>query len=162
MQFNIRSQIKKLSTRINLLSVIKEAVVNSFQSGSKEIKLIFYREDKQKDLLDGRPKIVGLDIIDDGSGFIQDNINSFSTYGSEWKAEEGCKGIGRLCFLKVFDSVSISSSLADSKQQVSVNFTDNFEKKDFIITQTNNISKNQTTISFRNIKNSHEKNWEID
>lgn len=162
MQLNIRSQIKKLSTRINLLSVIKEAVVNSFQSGSKEIKLTFYRDGKQKDLLNGKPKIVGLDITDDGAGFNQDNINSFSTYGSEWKAKEGCKGIGRLCFLKIFDSVSINSSLLALNQKVSVDFTDEFQKTDFRITENVVIPKNQTTISFRKIKSSHEKIWEID
>lgn len=64
--------------------------------------------------------------------------------------------------MKIFDSVSINSSLLALNQKVSVDFTDEFQKTDFRITENVVIPKNQTTISFRKIKSSHEKIWEID
>lgn len=89
MQINLKSQIKKPSSRINLFSVINEAVVNSIQAGATEITLLFYRDDKQGKLLEAEPVITGFDVIDNGEGFIRKNRESFSEYGSELKLKEG-------------------------------------------------------------------------
>lgn len=54
--------------------------------------------------------IVGFKISDNGIGFNDVNMESFMTLDSEHKAEIGCRGVGRLLWLKAFDKVTISSN----------------------------------------------------
>ncbi|MDQ1295399.1 MAG: hypothetical protein QG608_3284 [Actinomycetota bacterium] len=54
--------------------------------------------------------VTGFMIEDNGVGFTPDNMNSFETLDSDYKAEMGCRGIGRLLWLKAFDRVSIHSA----------------------------------------------------
>ena len=64
----------------------------------------------------GAPKqedIVGFDITDNGIGFNDANLESFTTLDSMYKASEGGKGIGRLTWLKAFDTVSVDSTFVD-------------------------------------------------
>lgn len=56
-----------------------------------------------------KPEIIGFKIIDNGIGFNEKNYISFLTLDSEYKASKGCKGIGRLLWLKAFSSVAINS-----------------------------------------------------
>lgn len=56
-----------------------------------------------------KPEITGFKIIDNGIGFNQKNFTSFLTLDSEYKAAKGCKGIGRLLWLKAFSSVRVES-----------------------------------------------------
>lgn len=53
--------------------------------------------------------IVGFTIEDNGTGFTTDNMSSFETLDSEFKAGIGGRGVGRLLWLKAFDRVSIRS-----------------------------------------------------
>lgn len=55
-------------------------------------------------------EIEGFRIIDNGIGFNIDNMQSFETLDSEHKIEQGCRGVGRLLWLKAFDRVSILST----------------------------------------------------
>ncbi|WP_306203805.1 hypothetical protein [Actinoplanes sp. RD1] len=48
-------------------------------------------------------------IEDNGIGFDRDNMASFETLDSEYKADQGCRGVGRLLWLKAFDTVEITS-----------------------------------------------------
>lgn len=98
-----------------------EAVVNSIQSifqskinnGIVKIKII---RDQQlnlkfeKDNPEYKAPIVGFDIIDNGIGFTEKNIESFKTSYSTHKIEFGCKGIGRFVWLKAFENVEIYST----------------------------------------------------
>ena len=56
-----------------------------------------------------KPEITGFQIIDNGVGFNEKNFTSFLTLDSEYKAAKGCKGIGRLLWLKAFSSVRVES-----------------------------------------------------
>lgn len=102
------------------LAPLFEAVVNSIHS-------IDERKRKQKTFSDGkvtikilrgpqlsidettRPEIKGFDIIDNGLGFNFENYKSFQTLDSEYKIELGCRGVGRLLWLKAFSKVSVTS-----------------------------------------------------
>ncbi|MFL6127116.1 ATP-binding protein [Actinophytocola sp.] len=61
--------------------------------------------------------IVGFVVEDNGVGFTPDNMSSFETLDSDYKAAMGCRGVGRLLWLKAFDRVSVRSAYkgADGK-----------------------------------------------
>ena len=103
-----------------------EAVVNSIQSIEEanegldkaldtytvEIEVV---RSSQKELsldkdTEKSPPITGFRIIDDGIGFTDDNWKSFKTLDSLKKVEKGCRGIGRLLWLKAFDQVLVNST----------------------------------------------------
>lgn len=57
--------------------------------------------------------IVGFSVEDNGVGFTSSNMNSFETLDSDYKASMGCRGVGRLLWLKAFDKISICSAYKD-------------------------------------------------
>ena len=67
-------------------------------------------------------EITGFRIIDNGVGFTDENWESFRTLDSSHKLEKGCKGIGRLMWLKAFNNVTVYST-----------YQENGEKKDVVL-----------------------------
>lgn len=57
--------------------------------------------------------IVGFTIEDNGVGFTPENMASFETLDSDYKAGIGCRGVGRLVWLKAFDRVEVRSAYVD-------------------------------------------------
>ena len=57
--------------------------------------------------------IVGFTIQDNGVGFTPDNMSSFETLDSNFKAGFGCRGVGRLLWLKAFEHVEVASAYRD-------------------------------------------------
>jgi hypothetical protein len=53
--------------------------------------------------------ILGFRITDNGAGFHEQNMDSFETLDSVYKAELGCRGVGRLLWLKAFEGVYVKS-----------------------------------------------------
>jgi len=103
-----------------------EAVVNSIQSieeagieASKGEIVVEVQRDIQAALSfegktgkrgpDPTAKIHGFKVIDNGSGFNEANYKSFETLDSEHKAAKGCRGVGRLLWLKAFQKVYVDS-----------------------------------------------------
>ncbi|MUG68892.1 hypothetical protein GNP94_23275 [Paenibacillus campinasensis] len=103
-----------------------EAIVNSIQAveatGEKldenYIRIQVLRDTSQMimDIPDSpyNYPITGFIISDTGVGFNDENFNSFKTSDSTYKSSIGGKGVGRLTWLKAFDSVKIESSYFDS------------------------------------------------
>lgn len=60
------------------------------------------------------PPIIGFSIIDNGCGFDEANFKSFETLDSDHKIDKGCRGVGRLMWLKVFDLVTVESHFIDT------------------------------------------------
>lgn len=58
-------------------------------------------------------EIQGFMITDNGVGFDDDNMISFLTLDSEYKAKRGGRGVGRLLWLKAFRQAKISSTFTD-------------------------------------------------
>jgi hypothetical protein len=54
--------------------------------------------------------IIGFIVEDNGVGFTPDHMSSFETLDTDFKASLGCRGIGRLLWLKAFDRVSVRSA----------------------------------------------------
>ncbi len=62
--------------------------------------------------------IVGFTIADDGVGFTPQNMCSFETLDSDYKSDLGCRGVGRLLWLKAFDRVSVRSAYTDEQGEL--------------------------------------------
>lgn len=54
--------------------------------------------------------ILGFDIVDNGVGFTDENMDSFRTLDSDYKIDKGGRGVGRLLWLKAFENVRIHSN----------------------------------------------------
>lgn len=96
-----------------------EAVVNSiyaiderikqdseFTNADGRIRVILKRGGN---LFGGKAEILSITVEDNGIGFTDDNYNSFHELDSMYRVSLGCKGIGRLLWLKAFDSAEIES-----------------------------------------------------
>ncbi|WP_461171285.1 hypothetical protein [Trueperella pyogenes] len=57
--------------------------------------------------------IVGFSVEDNGVGFTPENMASFETLDSDFKSGLGCRGVGRLLWLKAFDRVEVRSAYRD-------------------------------------------------
>lgn len=95
-----------------------EAVVNSIQSiaeaenrGEGQIDIFIERVQQQTTdgKFDSNAPIVNFSITDNGVGFTEENLESFNTLDTTKKKSFGCKGMGRILWLKAFDKVEISS-----------------------------------------------------
>lgn len=62
--------------------------------------------------------IVGFKIVDNGIGFTDDNMKSFLTLDSDYKADRGGRGVGRLLWLKAFRDVQVDSVFLDINQKL--------------------------------------------
>lgn len=118
MNFNAVVDLQKLSTSMPLLPLF-EAIVNSIQSieeleisdGKIDIKVI-----RENTLLNTgmdeqwKTDIEAFEITDNGVGFNDKNYESFDIYGSTHKSQKGCKGVGRITWLKAFSKVEVEST----------------------------------------------------
>ncbi|MEO8053013.1 MAG: ATP-binding protein [Acidobacteriota bacterium] len=115
---------------IHGLLCLFEAVVNSIQATDErspgstfgKITIEILRVPQMAlQLDDGKAKrgspplesITGFKVTDNGMGFTDDNMASFETLDGDYKAHLGCRGVGRLLWLKAFESVAIDSIFVD-------------------------------------------------
>lgn len=109
----------------NALVPLFEAVVNSLQAiedkGTGEepgkITISINRLDVLDDSSGVLPKgeINGFTIEDNGIGFNATNFESFLQSDSQLKEARGGKGVGRFCWLKAFDDVTVDSVFKDEE-----------------------------------------------
>jgi hypothetical protein len=90
---------------------------------------------------DANGDINGFTIIDNGIGFNDDNMKSFLTLDSEYKAERGGRGVGRLLWLKAFDRATVESVYEDKES--------GRKKRTFTFNVKNGVSK-QTSVDAKN------------
>jgi hypothetical protein len=106
----------------NALYPLFEAVVNSIHSIDSalscgditsmlegKITINIIRTSQVTTSPDVKPDIIGFEITDNGVGFNTDNFTSFQTLDSEYKIDLGCRGVGRLLWLKAFSKVKVNS-----------------------------------------------------
>lgn len=107
-----------LEAVVNGIQAVDSQVVGSSDSGRVSVRV---HRDSQGEFDFGSTgpgrvalkPIVGFSIEDNGVGFTPENMASFETLDSDFKADIGCRGVGRLLWLKAFDRVSIESSYRD-------------------------------------------------
>jgi len=94
-----------------------EAIVNSIQSiedanmldGEGFIDVSIERVSQMTFVEGWETDIENIIIKDNGIGFNDENYTSFDTYASDFKLKKGCKGVGRIMWLKAFDNVEVNS-----------------------------------------------------
>lgn len=156
----------------DVLLPLFEAVVNSIHSIDERIE-------KQKDInlentyikirvirssqltIDGsKSEICGFSITDNGIGFNNDNYNSFQTLDSDYKISKGCKGVGRLLWLKAFNSVSVESVFLENEGIIRRKVF-NFNSEKGLYNENNSTSKNadiETTIILNDVFEDYKSN----
>lgn len=120
---NIVRAIEASRTKSTVYTPLFEAIVNALdaikESGRTdgEVELVFYREQTELALLDQgsgpTARITGIDIIDNGVGFTDDNVESFDELHSAMKAKKGGKGYGRVFYKQYFRDVDVESLYRD-------------------------------------------------
>jgi len=129
--------------KTNVLFPLFEAVVNSIHSidsllkinplleGAITIKVI--RSKQTSTSSETKSDIIGFEVIDNGIGFNSENFNSFQTLDSEYKIALGCRGVGRLLWLKAFDKVIIKSVYNENEKvftrEFNLNIANNIHKE---------------------------------
>lgn len=125
MQIDIAGKVreKKLASNKALLPLF-EAIVNSIHAieeldsltpGFIEIEAERLPQTKLSDengdkLSERKNPIVSFKVVDNGIGFTTENWESFNLAHSSYKYTKGGKGIGRITWLRAFNSVHISST----------------------------------------------------
>jgi hypothetical protein len=122
MKFSLKGRVRNLplSPYRKQLQPLFKAVINSIQAIQEAktkngyIDILVEREDRaQRSLM---PDLAELGAIrnfivkDNGIGFDDNNFASFETSDTTYKENQGAKGVGRLFWLKAFDSVSVRST----------------------------------------------------
>lgn len=135
-KINIEAIVNDIKTRTTYLTPLVEAVCNSIDAiGDKKdgkIEIIVKREVVLPELENNAlGDIIAIDIKDNGIGFNKENRESFDTFRSDLKYEQGGKGFGRFMYLKHFKDVSIESRYWEGKVLKYRNFI--FGKKNDII-----------------------------
>jgi hypothetical protein len=129
MQTNLVGRLRNTSLPITSgLLPLFEAVVNSIHgieesgiaAGDGKITIELIRKQKQSLLNFDESKkkfgpvahedLIGFKISDNGVGFTDENMASFQTLDSEHKVTKGCRGVGRLLWLKAFTKVHVEST----------------------------------------------------
>jgi len=129
MQTNLSGRLRNTSLPITSgLLPLFEAVVNSIHgieesgiaAGDGKITIELIRKQKQSLLNFDESKkkfgpvahedLIGFKISDNGVGFTDENMESFQTLDSEHKVTKGCRGVGRLLWLKAFTKVHVEST----------------------------------------------------
>lgn len=123
LQTNLKGRLRNTSLpKSHGLMPVFEAVVNSIHSieekgNSDNGKVVLRINRATQESLDfdakSLPPIVGFTITDNGCGFNETNFKSFETLDSDHKIDKGCRGVGRLMWLKVFDLVEVESHFLD-------------------------------------------------
>lgn len=94
--------------------VIREAITNSIQAGSKKISVDLVFSAPNAELFQNseeRKFLEQISITDDGEGFTVENLNCFDEVCTSHKDSIGGKGVGRLSFLKYAGRVEVASQL---------------------------------------------------
>lgn len=108
---------------INSIHAIEEAGIDT-SDGRIEISVLREEKSTQQDFIestkrgpDAEEDIHTFIIRDNGIGFNDKNLESFKTLDSDHKVDKGCRGIGRLLWLKAFDNIRATSSFKANEDQ---------------------------------------------
>lgn len=95
--------------QIGFYKPMVECVTNSLEAGADNITVELHSAPKQGSALSDDRFINKIVITDDGEGFTEENLRAFKEYRTKRKLRLGCKGVGRLTWLKIFNKAEVES-----------------------------------------------------
>ena len=149
----VERAVSKLSNRVTFLQPAYEAIANSLEAGADDIRLSFDvsrespLEDESGELVPR--KIISFTIEDNGSGFTENSRNSFGYLWSDYKINLGCKGVGRVTWLKVFSQVCIDSVAGQEKTHIDYDL--NFDPENISVEACGGDVEQKTIIKFQTV-----------
>ena len=175
MQTNLKGRVKNTQLPYaNGLLPLFEAVVNSIhaieeggspvESGKIRVEIHRRQKNAELDFTDGKKKpgpealgeIIGFEVTDNGVGFDEVNMESFDTLDSDHKEQLGCRGIGRLLWLKAFQAVRVESTYIQGDKPTRRRFTFNVAgvsgNETEVITET---VKRETTVRLEGFRSGY-------
>lgn len=105
-EFDIDALVSHMFGRVSFSQVILEAVANSIDSGASDVKVELVSNSKIGDEF-----YLDIKVTDNGSGISERGLDRFIAVRKPKDAKH--KGMGRLVFLKFFESAEVYSSCAD-------------------------------------------------
>lgn len=146
---NIKRAVENIKVGTTIYTPIVEIIVNSIQAidhidlGNGQIDIILKRSVQAQ--TDGSlPSIESIEIADNGIGFTPKNLQSFDTFYSDYKIEQGGKGFGRFICLKYFKDVSIESVYSVSGEYKKISFSMGKETEIIVNQRFSDSSMNQS------------------
>jgi hypothetical protein len=149
-QTNLKNLVKSFKlTERQYIFPLYEVIVNSIQaiheknSGNGKIDVYIKRTPLKQLEIDGKEAIspiISYEVVDNGIGFNEKNRESFSQAYTDYKAELGCKGVGRFMTLVAFDKVEIDSIFFSENDR-------EYQRHTFDFDITNHIYNEKTTNS---------------
>jgi len=112
---------------VNSIHAIEERFDGTETSLSEgKIEIIIERDSQAELDVAGKklsaPRIHSFEIRDNGVGFTEANWHSFNLLDSTHKIAKGCRGIGRLMWLKAFTYVSVTSNYVENDASLTREF----------------------------------------
>lgn len=145
---DVKTVVSNLRSKVPFLQPLYEAVTNALEANATQITVIL--EEEVLLLNETDAKITGFVVRDNGEGFTEKNVNSFTKLWSDAKKDLGCKGYGRITWLKVFEKVQVLSEVAG--QKVAIDFNLNFDiDRDIKRTSVPKAGKSFTEITFADV-----------
>ncbi|MDD9331056.1 MAG: hypothetical protein PV353_12125, partial [Bartonella sp.] len=171
MRTNLSGRVRNTSLpQTHILMPLFEAVVNSIHSieeigndfSSSHIIISIIRSNQtllplEKDIekLD-ETEIVGFKVTDNGTGFNDHNLQSFETLDSDNKREKGCRGVGRLLWLKAFDDIKVRSIYDAGKELKGREFSfDSIEGVKELRNFQDDCAKRETIVELKGLKKNY-------
>ncbi len=152
-QVSIKTALSKLNNKVEFLQPVYEAISNSLEAHAKNICVVFDVDDMQASLseeISNVNRINGFTITDDGDGFTETNIKSFGELWTRAKQDLGCRGVGRLTWLKVYKYVDVLSKVSD--REINFRFSEDFNFSNIECNKSNiQNQKNLTQLTFRDV-----------
>ena len=107
-------QLVNLLPQVNFYKPIIECITNSLEANSNNIAVELHSSSKEGTAFKDDRFINKVIVKDDGDGFTESNFEAFKKYRTKKKIHLGCKGVGRLTWLKIFNKAEISSSFQEN------------------------------------------------
>ncbi|PKN05891.1 MAG: ATP-binding protein, partial [Deltaproteobacteria bacterium HGW-Deltaproteobacteria-7] len=149
---NIKRAVENIKSSTTVYTPIIEVIVNAIQAieskngdAQGQVKVIVKRS-PERELDNSVPSVIGIDVIDNGIGFTDENRNSFDTLYSDLKAVQGGKGFGRFTCLKYFGGLQVESVFESSDQKMSRSFAMG-TGQEIIVNEQTSISSHPFTFS---------------
>jgi len=129
LQTNLLGRLRNTDLpKSHALSPVFETVVNSIHALEErgnltttgqiilKIKRLEQRQFEEAGL--SSTEITGFSVEDNGIGFNNKNMQSFQTLDSDHKIDKGCRGVGRLLWLKAFGHIKINSVFEEDQNSL--------------------------------------------